>query len=334
MFMGIDENILFLLMTGLLAAGALTGLLLGSRFGLSNVDNLRRSKAATNIGFSFTLLAALVGCALSGSVLFSGKSVHIALSPKLVLQDLSFDIDPLSAFFLGTISLLTAAVSVYSFGYVQEFLTKRNVGFLVFLYNIFFFSMAGVVVSGNAILFLILWELMSLTTFFLINYEHEVRASRRAAFLYIVMTHIGTAFLVIMFILFFLYAHSFSFEAFREAMPSIPTGVKTVIFLCALMGFGIKAGIIPLQIWLPEAHPAAPSNVSALMSGVMIKTGIYGMVRIFFDFLGPGPEWWGMLVLGIAVVSAVLGVLYALTEHDLKRSCTEFCLPFSGWHRC
>jgi len=309
----------FFLMVGVLAAGAFAGLLFGSRAGSSENGSSRLPRAAKNLGFASALIASLLGIVLSALVLFSGKSIHLALPATLVLNNLSVDIDPLSAFFLGTISLLSAAVSMYSFGYVNEYLTKRNVGLLVFLFNLFLFSMAGVVVAGNAVPFLILWELMSLTTFFLINYEHENPASRRAAFLYIAMSQIGTAFLIVMFVLFYVYVHSFSFAAIREAAPHIPSAVKTIIFLCALVGFGIKAGIIPLHIWLPEAHPAAPSNVSALMSGVMIKTGIYGMVRVFFDFLGPGPEWWGILVLGLAATSAVLGVLYALTEHDLKR---------------
>lgn len=190
----------------------------------------------------------------------------------------------------------------------------------VFLYFTFLLSMVGVVIAGHALLFLFVWEVMSLTTYFLINYDHEDPASRRAAFLYVVMTHIGTAFLVVMFMILYVYTGSFSFEAFRSASPRLPAVAQSLIFLCATVGFGIKAGIIPFHIWLPEAHPAAPSNISALMSGVMIKTGIYGMVRVFFDFLGPEiPEWWGILLLFLAVTSSVLGVLYALMEHDLKR---------------
>jgi hydrogenase-4 component B len=190
----------------------------------------------------------------------------------------------------------------------------------VFLYNTFLFSMIGVVIAGHAVVFLFMWEVMSLTTYFLINYEHEDPASRRAAFLYVVMTHIGTALLVVMFLLLASHTGTFDFEAFRSIGARLPAPIQTLVFLCATVGFGIKAGIIPFHIWLPEAHPAAPSNVSALMSGVMIKTGIYGMVRVYFDFLGPViPVWWGVLILLLAVTSSVLGVLYALMEHDLKR---------------
>ncbi|MBI5473586.1 MAG: hydrogenase 4 subunit B [Ignavibacteriae bacterium] len=270
-------------------------------------------------GFGAALLASLSGLFLSMSVLTTGSALHLDLQQTLPFGSLSINVDPLAAFFLGVISLLGAVVSVYSFGYSGEYAGRKNLSLLVVLYNLFLLSMSIVVIAGNAVLFLIVWELMSLTTFFLINYEHEQRASRKAAILYIVMTHIGTAFLIVMFLLLAGTAHSFDFQSFRNSSAQLPSSIKTLIFFCALIGFGIKSGVVPFHIWLPEAHPAAPSNVSALMSGVMIKTGIYGMVRVYFDFLAPGPAWWGIVVLAVAVASAVLGVLYALMEHDLKR---------------
>ncbi len=272
-----------------------------------------------NIGLAFAIIASLSGCFLSLSVLLSGSPFHLEYREILPFGPLVIHVDALSALFLGVITLLGFIVSVYSIGYNKEFVGRRNVGLLGVLHNLFLLSMALVLVANNAVVFLIVWELMSLSTYFLITYEHEVPSCRKAANLYIVMTHIGTAFLVAMFLLLASYAHSWNFDDFRAAAAHIPSSVKTWIFLCGLVGFGIKAGIIPLHIWLPEAHPAAPSNISALMSGVMIKTGIYGIVRVLFSFLGPGPAWWGILILTIAVVSAVLGVLYALTEHDLKR---------------
>lgn len=276
-------------------------------------------RLAKNLGFISAGLASLSGCFLSLSVLLTGSPFHLGLPQIPAVGSFSIHVDQLSAFFLGVISLLGSAVSIYSIGYATEFFGRRNVPLFTLLYNLFLLSMSMVVIAGNAIFFLIVWEIMSLATFFLIIYEHEDAASRRAGILYIVMAHLGTAFLVVMFITLAGYAHSFSFEDIRLIRSQIPPSVKNWIFLSALIGFGTKAGIIPLHVWLPEAHPAAPSNVSALMSGVMIKTGIYGMVRVFLFFLGPGPEWWGILILIIAVVSAVLGVLYALMEHDLKR---------------
>ena len=278
------------------------------------------NRAVKNLGFTIALISSVAGCVLSLSILLSGEPLHVDVLQTRMFGTIAIHADRLSAFFLGTISFLAAVVSIYSLGYATEFLQRRNMVWLVFLYHAFLLSMAGVVMAGHTVLFLFVWEVMSLTTYFLINYDHEDPASRRAAFLYVVMTHIGTAFLVVMFMILYVYTGSFSFEAFTSASPRLPAVAQSLIFLCATIGFGIKAGIIPFHIWLPEAHPAAPSNISALMSGVMIKTGIYGMVRVFFDFLGPEiPEWWGILILILAVTSSVLGVLYALMEHDLKR---------------
>jgi len=283
-------------------------------------SNVRFNSVIKNLGFVMALVSSLAGCILSVSILLSGRPLHVEIMQTHLFGTMAIHADRVSAFFLGVISLLAAAVSFYSFGYATEFLQRRSMGLLVFLYNGFLLSMVGVVIAGHAVLFVFVWELMSLMTYFLISYEHEDPAARRAASLYIVMTHIGTALLVIMFVLLYSSAGSFSFDAFRSVGSRLPATTQSLIFLCATVGFGIKAGIIPLHIWLPEAHPAAPSNVSALMSGVMIKTGIYGMVRVFFDFLGPDiPGWWGILILLVAVTSSVLGVLYALMEHDLKR---------------
>jgi hydrogenase-4 component B len=273
-----------------------------------------------NVGIFAALLASLAGCALALSVLLPDQPVRFDIPQTLPFGPMMLQVDGLSAFFLGVISLLVVAASIYSFGYMTEFLQRRNIALLVALFNVFPLSMVCVVLAGHAVFFLFVWEIMSLTTFFLISYEHEDPASRRAAFVYIVMTHIGTAFLVVMFIILYTATGSFSFAAFRDAGSHVSALAKSAIFICATIGFGTKAGVIPFHIWLPEAHPAAPSNISALMSGVMIKTGIYGMVRVYFDFLGPViPGWWGPAILLLAVTSSVLGVLYALMEHDLKR---------------
>jgi hydrogenase-4 component B len=302
----------------------LTGYALGSLLpalpGLAGTSRARSDAPVRNLGFSLALLSGLAGCILSLSILVSGEPLHVGFGESFPFGSIAFHADRLSAFFLGVVSLVATAVSVYSLGYAKELHARRNTGLLVMLYNLFLLSMSGVVLAGHAFLFLFFWEGMSLSTFFLIAYEHEEPASRRAAFLYVVMTHLGTAFLVVMFVLLYSRTGSFDFASFRDAGSRMSPLLQSVIFLCGVIGFGTKAGIIPLHIWLPEAHPAAPSNVSALMSGVMIKIGIYGMVRVFFDFLGPQiPEWWGVIVLILAVTSSVLGVLYALTEHDLKR---------------
>ena len=305
-------------------AGYLLGALVPSLVGIMGRGRARSAAAldglVKNLGFTFALVSSLAGGAFSLSILLSGEPLDVEFRQSLPFGAMALRADMLSAFFLGVISLIAAAVSVYSLGYATEYIGRRNLGLLVSLYNLFLLSMAGVVLSSHALLFLFFWEGMSLTTYFLINYEHEEPSTRRAAYLYVVMTHLGTALLTVMFVMLFSHTGSFSFGAFRDPASRLPAAVQSLVFLCATIGFGVKAGIIPFHIWLPEAHPAAPSNISALMSGVMIKMGIYGMVRVYFDFLGPDiPAWWGILILIVAVTSSVLGVLYALMEHDLKR---------------
>jgi hydrogenase-4 component B len=314
-----QSSALWLMLAGY-ALGTLVPLFLGWMGAMVPGSRATFDAATKNAGFSLSLIASLAGCVLSILVLLSGSPLHVDLVQTPLFGVLAVHVDALSAFFLGVIALLSSCVSLYSFGYASDYLRRRRISVLVFLYNAFLFSMVGVVIAGHAVVFVFVWELMSLSTYFLITFEHEDPDSRRAGFLYIVMTHIGTALLMVMFVTLYAATGSFSFESFRGAGAHLPVLTRSMLFLCALAGFGIKAGIIPFHIWLPEAHPAAPSNVSALMSGVMIKTGIYGMVRVFFDFLGPDiPEWWGVVVLIVAVASSVLGVLYALMEHDLKR---------------
>ncbi len=228
-------------------------------------------------------------------------------------------LDPLSSFFVLTISLAGLATSVFASGYVAEFAHRSSIRMMGALYNAFLFAMTLVVLADNAFCFLLAWELMSLVSYLLVVTEHEKPDVRYAGLFYLIMAHVGTAFIVLTFLLLFQQTDTFSFEGFRHPELPLPEGLRTVAFLAALVGFGTKAGIVPLHVWLPYAHPAAPSHVSALMSGVMIKTAIYGLLRITFDFLdGPFPWWWGFVVLVVGAVSALLGVMYALMEHDLK----------------
>jgi formate hydrogenlyase subunit 3/multisubunit Na+/H+ antiporter MnhD subunit len=157
---------------------------------------------------------------------------------------------------------------------------------------------------------------MSLLSYFLVVFESEKEKNQKAGTIYIVMTHLASAFLLIGFMLIYSYTKSFSLMANTAGIPEI---VKNIIFVMFLIGFGTKAGVIPLHIWLPYAHPAAPSNVSALMSGIMIKTAIYGMIRFIAGYLGIHSTWWGIVILALGIVSSVLGVAYALMEHDIKR---------------
>ncbi len=261
---------------------------------------------------SALLLFASVGKILSGNDVIRIKLFESAFS----FIGLELTIDGLSAVFLIALSVLTMCVSIYSIGYISCYYGRRNVGLFNFLYIFFILSMILVFTSSNAIFFYVAWEAMSLISYFLVVYESERPLNQRAGILYIVMTHIGTAFLLIGFLV--CYSYTGSLDIFGNT-DAIPEGAKSIVFILFLVGFGTKAGVIPVHIWLPYAHPAAPSNISALMSGIMIKTAIYGLIRFILGFLGIGQAWWGGLIIGLGIISAVLGVAYALIEHDIKR---------------
>lgn len=253
--------------------------------------------------------------AVAGLYLLAGQALDIPSVPISSLFDFSFHGDPLSGFFMVIISILAFAVSVYSIGYTREL---KNQGLMGSLFNLFILSMYAVVLSNNIITFLISWETMSIISYLLVTFDRD-EVSAKAGLVYAVMTHIGTAFIIALFFILYKETGSMNFSDMRAAASQIPDTLKHVIFLFSVIGFGVKAGIIPLHTWLPMAHPAAPSNISSLMSGVMIKTGIYGFLRVSMDIIGQGPEWWGITIIVVGAVSSILGVLYALMEHDIKR---------------
>ncbi|MDD3350714.1 MAG: proton-conducting transporter membrane subunit, partial [Eubacteriales bacterium] len=224
--------------------------------------------------------------------------------------------DALSAFFVLALSILVLCVSIYSIDYLSHYIGKRPLGLFHFLYALFILSMMFVLTSSNALFFYIAWEVMALVSYFLVIFESEKEENRKAGALYVVMTHLATAFLLGGFMIVYRYTGSFDLFGSAEAVPEL---VKNIVFLFFVIGFGTKAGMIPLHIWLPYAHPAAPSNVSALMSGIMIKTAVYGLARFVIGFLGIEQTWWGVLILSLGIISAVLGVAYALMEQNIKR---------------
>jgi len=256
---------------------------------------------------------ATVLCAIF--VLWQG-TLELTLPLSLPFGVMTARVDSLAAFFLLLIGVGGLAASVYAMGYSKEYYGGRY-GLLTGLFNVFLLSMVLVITASHVAAFVIAWEVMSVVSFLLVNFEYEKLANTRAAFVYIVMTHVGTIFIISAFLLLATAAGSMDFAQFDGSI--LPAATRNIVFLCAFVGFGAKAGMIPLHIWLPQAHPVAPSHISALMSGVMIKTAIYGMCRFFLEFLGTGPVWWGGLILAIAILSCVLGVLYALMETDLKR---------------
>ena len=278
-----------------------------------------RPKFQNIIAHGLAGFAGVVGVIVGITGLVAPAPLAFSLPSTLPLLTFAVRLDALAAFFVLTISLAGLSASIYALGYVTEFYGRVSLGALGSLFNGFLLSMTLVVLADNGFFFLIVWELMSLLSYFLVVTEHEKADVRYAGLFYLIMTHVGTAFIILTFLIFFQEGGSFSFEAFRHPEQPLPEGMRTVAFLMALIGFGTKAGIVPLHVWLPYAHPAAPSHISALMSGVMIKTAIYALVRVYFDFLGGQfPWWWGFVVLVVGAVSALLGVMYALMEHDLK----------------
>lgn len=302
------EALLFLVI-----AGYATGLLLPICF-------LATPKIQNVVAHGFAGFASSAGIALGFTGILSTTPLILLVPSSLPLLTVSIRLDSLAAFFVLTISLVGLSVAIYALGYATGFYDHGAIGRLGALFNAFLLSMTLVVLADNGFFFLIAWELMSLLSYFLVVTEHEKAEVRYAGLFYLIMTHAGTAFIIVAFLIFFQSAGSFSFETFRHPSQPLPEGMRTLVFLMALIGFGTKAGIVPLHVWLPYAHPAAPSHISALMSGVMIKTAIYALIRVYFDFLGGQfPWWWGFAVLVLGAISALLGVMYALMEHDLKR---------------
>lgn len=230
-----------------------------------------------------------------------------------------FFLDPLSIFFLSVIFLISLPAIIYSFGYLKGEYSPAKIVISEVLLLAFIVSMVLVVSAGNCMVFLVFWEVMSLVSYFLVIFDTKHEKSIQAGMIYIIMTHIGTAFIIAAFMILQTHAHTFDFPAIKSACQTMPQRTKDIVFLLFLVGFGTKAGIVPLHIWLPYAHPQAPSHISSIMSGVMIKTAIYGIIRLVMSVLGVNTPWWGIVVIVLAVVSCLAGVVYALMEHDIKR---------------
>jgi hydrogenase-4 component B len=240
----------------------------------------------------------------------------VSVSGPLPGVVLTWRLDGLSIFFGLVIVAISAVTALYGLGHGRHKPALPGSGVLFVL---FILAMLGVVVAGDAFTFLIAWESMSLVSCALVLTDHHRDSVRRAGWAYAVMSHAATACIVAAFLLMARESGSLAFAEWSARASSLDALTASIVFALGLVGFGTKAGMIPLHVWLPRAHPVAPAHVSALMSGVMIKLGIYGLVRLSFEWLPIGPAWWGQLILVLGAVSAVLGVLYALMEHDLKR---------------
>jgi hydrogenase-4 component B len=296
----------FLAALALHALGGVSALLFG-----------RDDRLALGAGTAGSVLASLVGVAAAGNVLITGGVAELALPWHVPIGSLVVGVDALSAFFLLCVYLVSGLAAVYGAGYLAGHAHGKRLAPVVFFFSLLAASMAGVVLARDGVLFLVAWEVMSIAGWFLVTFEDEREDVRRAGMVYLVASHVGVVFLLVMFGLLARRADSFAFSALlRAGAPG--AGLASGCFVLALIGFGTKAGFWFLHTWLPEAHPAAPSHVSATMSGVMIKMGIHGVLRAL-TFLGPPPVWWGTALVVVGALSGVLGVLHALAQHDLKR---------------
>ncbi len=282
----------------------------------------RRSSLASGVAVATVVVGSLLGLGVSGSALLGGGSFAARLPWAVPAGSLALAVDPLSAFFLVPIFVLAPLCAVYGFAYLKGEGAKRSLGPQWFFFNGLVASMALVVTAANGVLFLAAWEIMSLASFFLVAFDHYRPEVRRAAWIYLLACHLGGASLFALFLLAGERCGSLDFAAFGP-LAGLTPGPAFLLFVLALLGFGTKAGLFPLHVWLPDAHPAAPSHVSALMSGVMVKTGIYGILRIL-TFLPAPPSWWGLLLAALGMVGALFGIAMAMVQTDLKR-----CLAYS-----
>lgn len=265
-------------------------------------------------------LGAIASLVLAVAALASLGSATQTLVLPLGLPELPLHLrlDALSAFFLILLGVASCGVSLYGAGYFVH-QDGKVLRLLALEYHLFLAGMALVLLADDAYMFMVAWELMALSSYFLVTTDHAVPDIRKAGFLYLLIAHVGAISILLSFGV-MQGGHgiaAYTFDAMRQA--TLTPLWASAAFLLALFGFGAKAGVLPMHVWLPEAHPAAPSPVSALMSGVMLKTAIYGILRVTFDLLGTQLWWWGVLALALGLITAVFGVMFAAVQGDMKR---------------
>lgn len=276
---------------------------------------LRRTRLVSRLLFPLGGVVSFLLFALALRAL--AAPAEVAVLP-LGLPDLSFHLrlDPLAAFFLAVIGGVGTGVSLFAAGYFRQG-EGTPPGLLCLEYHLFLASMCLVVLADDAYVFMVMWETMALSSFFLVTTNHRVAAIRQAGYLYLLIAHIGAIAILLSFAV--LQANTGVYTFANMRLQELSPFWASVAFLLSVLGFGAKAGILPLHVWLPEAHPAAPSPVSALMSGVMLKTAIYGLLRVVFDLLHLQLAWWGILVLALGLLTALFGVVFSAVQADMKR---------------
>ncbi len=252
--------------------------------------------------------------------LLSTEGIDLTLYRNEFLSfiDLSLRLDALSAFFVMLISVVSILATIYSVKYADEYQSKYSLSSLALFTTVFSLSMIGVVCSDHVFSFLVFWELMSLSSYLMVIYDYKDKDNVNAGFIYFVMTHMATAFLLVAFLLLSHLSSDLSFGALTVNAHNLDPQLSLIAFIMFLVGLGIKMGVVPFHFWLPIAHPAAPSHVSALMSAIMVKVPICILMRVVFDFLVP-EAYMGYSILGLGIVSGLLGVIYAIKENDIKK---------------
>jgi hydrogenase-4 component B len=288
-------------------AGAVSGLLLG-----------RRPALALRVGSAAAVIGSLLGLAAVLPFLLGSPPAELKLPWSEPLGAFHLRLDPLSAFFQVALFAIAVPVSIFGAGHMKPYVGRRPLGAFVFFYDLLLVSISLVLASADGVLFLVAWEVMTVATFIVVTFDDEKLQVRRAGFVYLVASHTATAFLLALFVLLGRNSGSFDFVRF-EALRGSGTVAPALLFGLGLVGFGTKAGLIPLHVWLPEAHPAAPSHVSALLSAVTINTGIYGLLRLL-GFLPALPVGYGILLGALGLASALAAITLMLGQQDLKRA--------------
>jgi formate hydrogenlyase subunit 3/multisubunit Na+/H+ antiporter MnhD subunit len=274
----------------------------------------RWPRAASSVGAG----AAVTGCA-AGAVFavrgLSGEVARVAFAWHVPAGGIVLSCDTLSAFFLLPVFVLGALGAVYGRDYLGAYQGRKSLGVPWLAYDLLIASMAVVVTARHAVLFLFAWEAMTLSSYVLVVFEHEQSESRRAGWVYLIAAHVGTALLLAMFLI--LGSSAGTFVLGEGGAP--PSGARGIVLLLALAGFGVKAGLVPLHGWLPEAHAAAPAHVSALMSGALTKMGVYGLLRVT-ALVGPTPAWWGSVLVVVGLSGGLFGITVAGYQRDVKRA--------------
>src|SRR5215472_12280052 len=284
-------------------------------WGVVGLAGLLRPTSLRYVGRTLFPLGALIGITLAVVALSSLGAPTERAVLVVGLPDLPMHLrrDALSSFFLFLLGAASAGISLFAAGYFRKG-HGTSAGLLCLQYHLFLASMGFVLLADDAYAFMVAWETMALSSYFLVTTQHSLPEIRRAGFLYLLIAHVGAIAILLAFGVMQGGSWRFTFDAMRNA--HLPPVWAAVAFLLALFGFGSKAGLVPLHVWLPEAHPAAPSPVSALMSGVMLKTAVYGVLRVTFDLLGAPVWWWGIVALAVGLFTALYGVVFAAAQSD------------------